>query len=101
MLDLGLTSHVPLQFSATYPDFLIREPELIGDTYDWSHCLYTEIQSADRGFYLHCIEALAPQKGILAMLYAEVLGRSDHEERWWWFRAVSRGDAMRAWQVRP
>lgn len=101
VLDLGVATLVPLQFSPSYPRFLTNEPRLVRDTYDWSHCVYSPVQKEDRSFYLKCIADMAPAKGDHARIYSEILAREDEEERHWWFSAVNRRDMMRAWKTRP
>jgi hypothetical protein len=100
VLDLGTATLVPLQFSPAYPRFLINEPRLEGETYNWSHCAYSPVQEEDRSFYLKCVADMAPAKGGHACIYSEILARDDEEERHWWLSAVNRRDIMRALKTR-
>ncbi|KAI1127471.1 hypothetical protein F5Y10DRAFT_194208 [Nemania abortiva] len=101
VLDLGHAAVVPLQFSTYYPRFLTNEPRLLGDTYDWSQCGYSEVQRADRAFYLQCIAEMALRRDELARTYAEIMAHDDQEDRHWWMSAVNRMDMMRALKTRP
>ncbi|KAI1770581.1 hypothetical protein F4818DRAFT_446197 [Hypoxylon cercidicola] len=100
IVDLGIATMVPLQFSAVYPRFLTNEPRLVGDKFDWSQCAYSQTQEDDRSFYLQCIIDMAPAKGEHARVYSEILARADQEERYWWLSAVNRLDIMRALKTR-
>ncbi|KAI0964737.1 hypothetical protein F4678DRAFT_455113 [Xylaria arbuscula] len=101
IVDLGTATVVPLQFSTYYPRFLTNEPRLIGDMFDWSQCGYSDVQKADRAFYMQCITNIALQRGEQALHYAEVMARDDQEDRHWWLSAVNRLDIMRALKTKP
>jgi hypothetical protein len=92
---------IPLQFAPVYPRFLVNEPRLTHDGFDWPEFAYSQAQKDDRSFYLQCIIELAPAKGENGRIYSEILARDDQEERYWWFAAVGHLDIMRALQTKP
>lgn len=101
IVDLGNATMTPLQFAAFYPRFLTIEPRLMDTEYDWSRCVYSEMQHNDRCFYLQCVSGIAASRGEQERLYAAMLAREDQEERYWWFSAVNRLDIMRALKTKP
>ncbi|KAI0190542.1 hypothetical protein F4808DRAFT_444585 [Astrocystis sublimbata] len=101
IVDLGSAAVVPLQFSTYYPRFLINEPRLDGHIFDWSHCGYSDVQKADRAFYMQTITNMAPQMSKQAQQYAEIMTHDNQEDRHWWLSAVSRLDIMRALKTKP
>ncbi|KAI0430527.1 hypothetical protein F5Y09DRAFT_226845 [Xylaria sp. FL1042] len=101
IVDMGIATMVPLQFSAVYPRFLTSEPRLIEGVFDWSCCGHSQAQKADRDFYLQCIIDMAPGKGKQACQYAEILALDNQEDRHWWLSAISRLDIMRALKTKP
>lgn len=92
---------VPLQCSPSYPRFLTKEPFWNGTSFDWSQCVYTHTQMLDRHYFLEYIKEMAALRGVDACIYAEILAREDHQERYWWFNAISRLDIMQTLKTRP
>lgn len=85
IIDLGSAQMVPLQFAATYPNFLVH-PTTWLESYADPHSASCPVQSLDRAYYQDCIRGMADELGGIAREYSCLLSRPDENERYWWFR---------------